>query len=191
MPAIQLRKVLGHGPVQPALQQIRNLYNLSRFDGKGDGEGCARHRRGKWLGHQIAIAFAQAGASVAIADLNLEGAENVAAGIRGGGQSAVAIHMDVTDEAAVTAGVDDVVSHFGAIDVLISLGFIDAFIKQTRPRYQRHRLRQALCGKNWQELLQCEYRALNSESRRRPYPGYSLFVMGGHIVCLCVEGASS
>ena len=121
VPAIQLRKVLGHGPVQPALQEIRNLYNLSRFDGKGDGEGCARHRRGKWLGHQIAIAFAQAGASVAIADLNLEGAENVAAGIRGGGQSAVAIHMDVTDEAAVTAGVDDVVSHFGAIDVLSHL----------------------------------------------------------------------
>jgi len=71
------------------------------------------------LGKQIAVSFAQAGAGVAIADLNLERAENVAA-VREAGHKAVAIQMDVTDEVAVTAGVDDVVSHFGAIDILVS-----------------------------------------------------------------------
>lgn len=72
------------------------------------------------LGQQIAVSFAQAGAIVAIADLNLEGAENVATGLRDAGHQAVAVRMDVTDEVAVATGVDDVVSHFGAIDILVS-----------------------------------------------------------------------
>ncbi|MGD8275235.1 MAG: SDR family NAD(P)-dependent oxidoreductase, partial [Thiohalocapsa sp.] len=51
------------------------------------------------IGRGIALAFAREGARVAIADLNLEGAEAVAGEIRDTGGEAIGVAMDVTDEA--------------------------------------------------------------------------------------------
>jgi 3-hydroxybutyrate dehydrogenase len=72
------------------------------------------------LGKEIAVTFAKAGASVAIADLNREGAETVAAALRAAGHEAMAVQMDVTDEAAVNGGVDQVAAQFGSVDILVS-----------------------------------------------------------------------
>lgn len=72
------------------------------------------------LGKAIAESYAKHGASVAIADINQEAADKVAAQIVAAGGKAIGVAMDVTDEAAVNAGTDQVVAAFGHLDILIS-----------------------------------------------------------------------
>ena len=56
------------------------------------------------IGKEIALTLARAGASVAIADLNLAGAEAVAREIEQAGGKAMGVAMDVTNEEAVNQG---------------------------------------------------------------------------------------
>lgn len=72
------------------------------------------------IGKRIAEVYAENGAAVVIADLNLEGAKAVADELKAKGARATAVAMDVTDEAAVIAGVAYVVKEFGGVDILIS-----------------------------------------------------------------------
>jgi 3-hydroxybutyrate dehydrogenase len=72
------------------------------------------------IGKEIALVYAREGAKVAIADLNKDAAEKVAAEIRGQGGQAISVVMDVTDEAAVNAAVASVVAKYGGVDVLVS-----------------------------------------------------------------------
>ena len=72
------------------------------------------------IGKHIGTRFAQEGARVAIADLNLNGAQEVAGEITRGGGVAMAVAIDVTDEAQVNAGVDTVAERFGGVDILVS-----------------------------------------------------------------------
>ncbi len=72
------------------------------------------------IGKHIGTRFAQEGARVAIADLNLDGAQEVAGEITRGGGVAMAVALDVTDEAQVNAGVDTVAERFGGVDILVS-----------------------------------------------------------------------
>jgi 3-hydroxybutyrate dehydrogenase len=72
------------------------------------------------IGREIARTFARAGAKLAIADLNHEGARLAAEElIREGGQ-AIALNVDVTSEAQVDEAMARVVETFGHIDVLVS-----------------------------------------------------------------------
>jgi 3-hydroxybutyrate dehydrogenase len=73
------------------------------------------------IGLGIARRFAEAGAKVAIADLNLEAAEAAAAVLNTERpRSALAVAMDVTSEEQVEAGVAAVVARWGRVDVLVS-----------------------------------------------------------------------
>lgn len=73
------------------------------------------------LGEAICWRLAREGAHVVAADLNLAGAERVAAGIAAQtGRRAVAAGVDVTDEGQVAAMVDRAVDAFGRLDVLVS-----------------------------------------------------------------------
>ena len=72
------------------------------------------------IGREIAHELARGGAAVAIADLNGEGAQAVAADIEAAGGRALGLAMDVTDEAAVNEGVARVADHFGGLDILVS-----------------------------------------------------------------------
>ena len=72
------------------------------------------------IGKEIALAYAREGAKVAIADLKLEAANQAAAEITAGGGEALAVAMDVTNEAQVDAGVAHVASSLGGVDVLVS-----------------------------------------------------------------------
>jgi NAD(P)-dependent dehydrogenase (short-subunit alcohol dehydrogenase family) len=67
------------------------------------------------IGRACAEAFAAAGASVLVADLDGAGAEAVAKEIGGRG-----VACDVTDEAAVRAAVDLAVTEFGRLDVMVN-----------------------------------------------------------------------
>ncbi|WP_019938967.1 3-hydroxybutyrate dehydrogenase [Bordetella sp. FB-8] len=72
------------------------------------------------IGKEIALEFAKAGAAVAIADLNLDGANAVADQIKQAGGKAMGVAMDVTNEDAVNAGIDSVAAAFGSVDILVS-----------------------------------------------------------------------
>lgn len=73
------------------------------------------------IGLAIAKRYAVAGAKVAIADLKLEAAQAAADAINADhAGAAIAVAMDVTDEAQVNAGVAAVVAAWGGVDVLVS-----------------------------------------------------------------------
>ena len=71
------------------------------------------------IGKEIARTFVREGARVAIADLNLKGAEATAAELGGAGK-AVGIAMDVTNESQVEAGMAKAIAAFGRLDILVS-----------------------------------------------------------------------
>ena len=71
------------------------------------------------IGRAIARRFAQAGARVVIADIGLDAATTAAREI-GSESDALAVAMDVTDEAQVNDGVAKAVAAFGGVDVLVS-----------------------------------------------------------------------
>jgi 3-hydroxybutyrate dehydrogenase len=72
------------------------------------------------IGKEIATTYAREGAKVVIADMNKDAAEATAAELRGTGAQAMSVAMDVTDEAAVNAGVAQVARAWGGVDVLVS-----------------------------------------------------------------------
>jgi 3-hydroxybutyrate dehydrogenase len=72
------------------------------------------------IGKQIALTLSAAGAAVAIADLNLDGANAVAEEIKQAGGKAIGVAMDVTNEDAVNQGIDKVAAELGSVDILIS-----------------------------------------------------------------------
>jgi len=73
------------------------------------------------LGEAICHRLAREGANVAVADLNLEGADRVAVKIVAQtDRRAIAIQVDVTDEAQVAAMVGRAVEEFGRLDILVS-----------------------------------------------------------------------
>ena len=72
------------------------------------------------IGKEIAFELSRAGALIAIADINLDGARAVAAEIEQAGGRAIGVAMDVTDEAAVNAGTEQVAAELGGVDILVS-----------------------------------------------------------------------
>ena len=71
------------------------------------------------IGKAIATRYIKAGARVVIADLNPDAANATAREIDPTGRS-MGVAMDVTDEAAVSAGVAATVAKYGRIDILVS-----------------------------------------------------------------------
>jgi 3-hydroxybutyrate dehydrogenase len=72
------------------------------------------------IGKGIALAYANNGAKVVIADLELPAAQATADEINQAGGTAMAVQMNVTDEAQVEQGFADAIKAYGGIDVLIS-----------------------------------------------------------------------
>ena len=69
------------------------------------------------IGRAFAQAYIAEGATVAIADINLQQAQATAAEL---GPQAYAVAMDVTDQASIDAAIATVVSHAGKLDILIN-----------------------------------------------------------------------
>src|SRR3954454_20944318 len=72
------------------------------------------------IGKDIAKLFLEAGAKVAIADLNREASEATAREFDPSGKRALAVAMDVTSEDQVEAGVAAVAKALGGVDGLVS-----------------------------------------------------------------------
>ena len=72
------------------------------------------------IGAATAVRLAEEGAAVVVADLQLDPAREVAAGILKAGGRAIAVAADVTDESAVGALVDRTVGEFGRLDLMVN-----------------------------------------------------------------------
>ncbi|MCL4121861.1 UNVERIFIED_CONTAM: hypothetical protein GTU68_033986 [Idotea baltica] len=89
------------------------------------------------IGRAFAEAYINEGARVAIADINLDGAREAANAL---GDAAVAIQLDVTDQASIDRAVVEAVQALGQIDILINNAAIFTaapFTEITRADYDR------------------------------------------------------
>jgi len=69
------------------------------------------------IGRAFAQAYINEGARVAIADINFSGAQATAAEL---GKAAIAVQLDVTEQASIDACVAETVARLGQIDILIN-----------------------------------------------------------------------
>lgn len=69
------------------------------------------------IGLATAVAFAESGAAVVLADMDIEAAEAAARQLVAAGHKAIAVRCDVTKEADAAAAVNACVTHFGSLDM--------------------------------------------------------------------------
>lgn len=81
------------------------------------------------LGKAMATALAQAGAHIVIADKDLAEAQTTAHDLQQEGREAIAIQVDVTQEAQIEQMVAQVMEKFGKIDVLVNNAGIALHVK--------------------------------------------------------------
>ena len=75
---------------------------------------------GRGLGRSYAKQFGRDGARVVVADVNGDGAEETAGHVRSAGGEALAVKVDVTDEASAQAMAREAEKEYGRIDVLVN-----------------------------------------------------------------------
>lgn len=75
---------------------------------------------GSGLGKASAGMLAQEGAKVAIADINLEAAQQAAAEISSAGDEALALELDVRSEASWHACIEQVMARYGKLNILMN-----------------------------------------------------------------------
>lgn len=86
-----------------------------------EGKSVAMTGGGGGLGRCYGVAMAMAGASVAVADINLAAAQATVEAIRQAGGRAVAVPCDVTQAAAFENLLDRTEAEFGPLDVLLNI----------------------------------------------------------------------
>jgi NAD(P)-dependent dehydrogenase (short-subunit alcohol dehydrogenase family) len=72
------------------------------------------------IGRETALLFARQGAQIVAADRNLKQAEETAAEVRESGRNALALQVEISDEAQVQAMVERAVREMGGIDILVA-----------------------------------------------------------------------
>jgi NAD(P)-dependent dehydrogenase (short-subunit alcohol dehydrogenase family) len=82
------------------------------------------------IGRVYARALAEAGAAVALADLNAGAAEEAAGGLAGDGFKAVAVPVDITSRESTVKMADRTVEALGGVDVLVNNAALMAEIPQ-------------------------------------------------------------
>jgi NAD(P)-dependent dehydrogenase (short-subunit alcohol dehydrogenase family) len=95
---------------------------------------------GSGLGHDMALALAEAGANLVVPDVKGELAEDTAAQVRELGREALGLELDVADPQAVARCFDATCAHFGGLDILVNnagIGVLGASEDATRSDWQR------------------------------------------------------
>ncbi|MCV7254091.1 MULTISPECIES: SDR family oxidoreductase [Mycobacteriaceae] len=109
---------------------------------------------GGGIGQAYAEALAREGAAVVVADINLEGAQKVADGIKGEGGTALALPVDVSDPVSAKAMADQTLAEFGGIDHLVNNAAIFGgmkldFLLTVDPEYYKKFMSVNLDGALW------------------------------------------
>jgi NAD(P)-dependent dehydrogenase (short-subunit alcohol dehydrogenase family) len=92
------------------------------------------------IGFAVAKQLADLGAQIAIADINIEGAETAAAKLAASGAAVMTAQVDVRDRDAVELMVDAIVKRFGKIDILVhsaGVGIERAFLDTSAEEWRR------------------------------------------------------
>ena len=84
---------------------------------------------GPAMGRSIALAYAREGAKLVLAARRIERLEAVKEEVEAAGGEVIAIPTDITDRAACQRLVDETVSHFGGVDILVQNGHYDGDYK--------------------------------------------------------------
>jgi 3-oxoacyl-[acyl-carrier protein] reductase len=92
--------------------------------GRLDGRVAFLTGAGRGIGAATAAKLAADGAAVAVADLDLDPAEETASAIRSAGGKALALAVNVTDRGQVEAGCAKTAEEFGRLDILVALAGI-------------------------------------------------------------------
>lgn len=90
---------------------------------------------GQGIGRHFAERLAREGHRIAIVDVRDDAAQAVADDIAATGAETLALSIDITDDAAVAAAVEDITARFGGLDVLINNASIFSTLKM-RPFYE-------------------------------------------------------
>jgi 3-oxoacyl-[acyl-carrier protein] reductase len=88
--------------------------------GRLDGRVAFITGAGRGIGAATALRMAEEGARVALADIDTEGCQQVAAEIDRLGSEGLVFHCNVADSAMVQDAVDKTASHFGQLDILVN-----------------------------------------------------------------------
>jgi 3-oxoacyl-[acyl-carrier protein] reductase len=72
------------------------------------------------IGREIALLFAQEGADIIVADVNIEEAEKTAEDIQAKGRKSLALAMDVTDYGKIEDSLNKILDKFTKVDILVN-----------------------------------------------------------------------
>jgi NAD(P)-dependent dehydrogenase (short-subunit alcohol dehydrogenase family) len=106
-----------------------------------DGRAALVTGGGGGIGQGVALTLGQFGASVAVLDVEPTRARRTVEVLRERGCEALELVIDVTDAAALRAGVDAAATHFGGLDILVNnAGGVSPrlFTQQSERSWQRH-----------------------------------------------------
>jgi 2-deoxy-D-gluconate 3-dehydrogenase len=95
------------------IPRLHDLYDLS-------GRVAVVTGAGRGIGQAIAFRLAEAGAHVAVLDVNERDAADTAGALRDFGRAAEAVTVDVTDGEQVKRAIDDLAARHGRLDVLVN-----------------------------------------------------------------------
>ena len=85
-----------------------------------DGKSAVVTGAGSGVGRVSALRFAEEGALVVVADINLDNAKETVRQIESAGGSAIAVGADVSDEPQVQAMIASAVDQYGRLDILFN-----------------------------------------------------------------------
>ncbi len=103
---------------------------LASFSLRGKIAAVTGAAGARGIGRAVALTLAEAGADVAVCDLNISGhdfdLEGTAEDIRKLGRRSLAMRVDVTDEKAVEMFIDKVVDQLGNLDIMVNNAAVGA-----------------------------------------------------------------
>lgn len=72
------------------------------------------------IGYEISADFAEAGAKIVLSDIDEQAVKKAAASLNSKGFDCIGIKCDVTKEEEIKSAIEETVSHYGSLDVLIN-----------------------------------------------------------------------
>src|SRR5437763_12350466 len=105
---------------------------------------------GSGMGLATAKAFAEAGASVVLADIQEEALRAAAEQLEASGRKALAVRCDVTDDAQVASMIERTVSTFGRLDAAFNNAGVNSVPTETA----------AISGDEWDRVMAVNLRGV-------------------------------